>query len=352
LIRQQLEIVVRGTAPGMIGLPSPPLDVKPVVDDPSQNKKENEKEKESEKESELKEEEEHKQEKEEELGVKLWIDKERYEPGDPVIVHWESTDEHYNGDWIALNKINSKYSDYVTYKYIKQAEPRQDVNQGCKGQLQFETPSEFEQYHFRYFKNNSYQLKGKSNSFHVGPVIQLTITDTKDNDVFVKFVQISGKMYPNSWIAMYPKDEIDNSRYYTYDWISKAVDNKLKFHVPKVGVWEFRYFPSRQYCDVARVELEIKGKDSIQLMSNKDNEAEVIVEVGLATVDTAKDAVWVGLYFADEKDNSLWRRYKYVNNNHEKIVFKKPLHGGNYEARVFAKNNAVTVVCRSNTLAV
>jgi len=277
-----------------------------------------------------------------ESTVKLSVGKDRYELGTDIVVEWELEDLNYvtsSNDWIGIYRSGAKHSQYETYLWIGGAPGAK------KGSLTFKSPTEFSTYEFRYFGNRSYAAKGTSRSFSVGPLIQLSV-QRKDDDLLVSYEQKAGKMYPNAWIALYPKAETDNTKYRAYDWIQNASDNTLKFKAPKTGVWEFRYFPQKTYVDVARCHISVDGSDRLVI---RLNEAEATVEVDcmIVTVDPECDYVWVGLYFVEQKDQRQWRRYKYFTPGHpSKVVFKQPKTPGTYEARLFA-NKSYEPICKS-----
>jgi len=164
-------------------------------------------------------------------------------------------------------------------------------------------------------------------------------------------------MYPAAWIGMYEKVQSDNRLYTAYQWISSASDNALVFDVPKVGEWEFRYFPQRSYVDVARCSIHLQGADEM-VLSMEEGGSLMRIKCRIQTVDTTKDHVWVGIYRAEEQNNRQYKKYKYISPSSSsssssatiEVTFAAPRTPAVYEARLFA-NKSLVPICKSNSVA-
>jgi len=256
-------------------------------------------------------------------------------------------DQPTTSDWIGFYKVGKKEKEYVTYEWV-QITPGEGKK--AKGKATFYAPATFGRYEFRYLENRSYKEKGKSPTVAVGPDVRLTVVPgtTNLNEVRVQFEQKTGKVYPNAWIGMYEKKKHpDNGGYITYDWIANAVDNGLKFTVPRSGEYEFRYFPEKSYVDVSRCVFVVGGEDKVELVEVE--EADVLaVKFVVVSADPTTDYVWVGLFHKEEADNRQWRRYKYVSEREGVAKFKKPRTPGIYQARMFANKSYESALCKSS----
>jgi len=201
----------------------------------------------------------------------------------------------------------------------------------------------FGDYQFKYTDKTS-RVIACSNVISVGPEFRLSVTKVEELKYSVKYAQISGNQYPSAWIGLYPKTELNNHQYSSYQWLSNSVNLSLTFEIPKVGDWEFRLFPLRNllgpYLHVSSAPLKLEGSDELELSIKEDGSlGQAIIHYNIVTVDPERDSVWIGLFVKQETNNRQFRRYKNITTCNESrgvISFKKPIHGGIYEARLFA----------------
>lgn len=73
------------------------------------------------------------------------------------------------------------------------------------------------------------------------------------------------------------------------------------------------------------------------------------VKYHVATLDPATDCIWVGIYHCEEGNQRQWRRYKAIADTEGLFKFKKMIHAGKYEARLFA-NRTYEVRYKSNVI--
>jgi len=274
----------------------------------------------------------------------------RVDIGNEIKVSWEGYEDVSDTDWIALYDKNSAGpSNYLAWEWI--GKPNKE------GSITFKAPASMGTYFFRYLSKKSYTQLAQSYFVEVGPEFLLTVMKVEDLKYSVKYEQISGNQFVNAWIGLYRKDEPNHQNYYSYQWLINSINRTLTFDVPKAGDWEFRLFPFRNlfgsYYPVAVCPFSIQGVDVLDLSINEEQKL-ARIELDLITVDPARDYVWVGLFLENEKNNRQWRRYKSITTSDVDgkkcvVTFKKPIHNGIYEARLFA-HGSYDHVANSNTV--
>lgn len=293
-------------------------------------------------------------------GFTLRASPERLDVGGKITVSWEATDAAggeaavTSSDWIGMYVVTdlspASPKRYYTWNWIGKA--------GKEGSVTFPA-REFGVYVFRYFRNRSYALAATSNSVTVGPEFALEAVQRDDASkltVDVRFQHVSGNMYNSAWVALYEGRggdgrEVPDSAYKTYQYLSAAVDRTLAFEVPKAGDWEFRLFPQRAYYCVARCPIRVRGEDRVELAL--DAAASVMrVSCKVASADPTVDYVWVGIYRTEERDNRMYRKYKYLSSPSEGVSFRTCTTPGTYEARLFSNKYYEGFCCKSNTVVV
>jgi SKICH domain len=80
-------------------------------------------------------------------------------PDEAITVDWTAPNGHAANDWIGLYRVGTENTSYLSWQY---------VGSGLSGSENFTVPSSADEYHFRYFIDNSYTLAATSNSFTVG----------------------------------------------------------------------------------------------------------------------------------------------------------------------------------------
>jgi hypothetical protein len=251
-------------------------------------------------------------------------------------------------DWIVMyNATSTSVSNYITWEWIGKATR--------EGSITFKAP-DLGKFFFRYFFNKSYRLQAVSNVVGVGPEFILTPTVINERKCKVTYSQKTGNFHSNAWIGLYEKNELENSQYKNYQWLSSATNSSLTFDIPKAGRWEFRLFPYRNllgpYIHVSSCVFSTQGQDKLELSADPLDEKQIEVKCKISTLDLQRDSVWIGVYFADEKNNRLMRRYKSLDYSPDgacAIKFKKPIHKGQYEVRLFA-NRSYDILAKSNVL--
>jgi len=224
-----------------------------------------------------------------------------------------------------------------------------------EGSIIFKAP-EIGKYFFRYFYNKSYKLGTVSNVVSVGPEFNLTPTLIDERRCKVTFSQKTGNFYSNAWIGLFERNEMDNYRYKTYQWLSNATDSSLTFEIPRSGKWEFRLFPNRSllgpYIHVSSCSFATQGEDKLELSVDPEDDKQIEIKCQIATLDLQTDGVWIGVYLVEERNNRQMRRYKSLDHTPDGksiVKFKKPIHKGKYEVRLFA-NRSYDVLLRSNSI--
>eukprot|EP00457_Paulinella_chromatophora_P002160 gb/GEZN01002164.1/.p1 GENE.gb/GEZN01002164.1/~~gb/GEZN01002164.1/.p1 ORF type:complete len:663 (+),score=116.47 gb/GEZN01002164.1/:66-2054(+) len=245
---------------------------------------------------------------------------------------------------------------YVTYHWTY-AKP--------KGVLSFRSPGYCGSYVFQYVTNSESGLKciAASPPVQVGASFQLKVVkpstqQTMPMEVSVVIEQSSPKMvdFPaTGWIALYSKTDKEHrptdKSYVDYQWVaaqSKVVESEAKdglhrqvrvlpYSIPKAGIWEFRFFAHKAYRAVSRLTLNLTGQDTVQLVVEGDK---MIVNCKVATVNPATDPVWIGIFHSSEENPRQYRRCKYISEaGVTTLTFKKCIHTGTYEARLFANRS-------------
>lgn len=274
--------------------------------------------------------------------VTLAVSTTRVDSGCDIVVSWKATRDVTAKDWIAMFPQESKEADgFVTWEWI--SSPTRE------GSVTFKAPSVFGNYLFRYFHSSTYRLQAQSAAVAVGPEFSLSASKLGELKYAVSYRQISGNHYNNAWIGLYEKSQPNNAQFYTYQWVAYSTNHTLTFDVPKCGAWEFRLFPLRKpYIDVARAAFTIVGLDKLAL-TVLEEENQVAVQCSVSNADVKVDTVWVGIYFVDETNNRQYRRCAVLRQADCTVTFKKLVHLGLYEARLFA-NSYDNLLCKSNPI--
>eukprot|EP01101_Sappina_pedata_P010079 TRINITY_DN6259_c0_g1_i1.p1 TRINITY_DN6259_c0_g1~~TRINITY_DN6259_c0_g1_i1.p1 ORF type:complete len:718 (-),score=401.31 TRINITY_DN6259_c0_g1_i1:93-2207(-) len=277
---------------------------------------------------------------------KIAVTPTRPDLGQDITVSWTDYDAPSDSDWISMNDASTGAK--LTWEWTGAAT--------ASGKVVFKAQN-LGEIVFCYV-NKAKHIMAKSKTIFVGPEYKLETTKVEDMKYSLKCTQLSGIQHPNAWIGLYQKGE-NNANYYSYQWLSKAVDLALIFDIPKTGNWELRLFPIRNligsYVHVGSTSISIDGNDKVELVVPAD-EPVAHIHYDISSVDIERDSVWIGLYLIQEIDNRQYRRYRTIKgaqteNSKGTITFKKPIHKGKYEARLFAHGSLDPIV-RSNAVEV
>jgi hypothetical protein len=277
---------------------------------------------------------------------KIRVSPSRPDLGQDITVSWTEYDSPAESDWISMNDAHT--GEKLSWSWVGEAS--RDGKVTFKAQTLGEVV-------FCYV-NKSKHIMAKSAPIFIGPEFEFKTEKIGEMKYALKFQQISGIQHANAWVGLYQKGA-SNENYYSYQWVANAVNLSLIFDIPKTGHWELRLFPLRnligKYIHVGSTSITIEGNDKLQLIIPEKEEIATI-HYALSSVDTERDSVWIGLYLIQEIDNKQYRRYKKIkgpNTEYSKgtITFKKPIHSGVYEARLFAFGS-LDIILKSNSVAV
>jgi hypothetical protein len=281
---------------------------------------------------------------------------------DELLVQWEvfsASGSQYvptSRDYITLTEEGNARSpdQYETWQWTSGAK---------KGSLTFDTSSLGGKYIVQYVGSDK-RIRGLSSVVQIGPVYSIRVVKPQNHQtmpmevsVLVEMESSSTNDFPSSsWIALYEKTDKehrpDDRAYSSYQWVSsnsQLIESEVKegasrcvraipFTIPKAGVFEFRFFRSRAYKSSSQLTLNLTGQDKVQLV--KEGE-QMIVNVKLSTVDPTKEAVWIGIFHAKEKNVRQYRRFKWITAaGISTYKFKACIHTGDYEARLLANRSS------------
>jgi hypothetical protein len=277
-----------------------------------------------------------------------------------VVVQWEkpagSTYSPSFRDFIAMYKEgNSNANDkYDTWKSTWGT---------AKGEVSFNTSSISGQYVFKYM-GSAETTVAVSSVVQIGPLYSIHVNKPQNQNTMPMEVSVLIDMsnslendFPaSSWIALYEKTDKEHrpdSRSYTsFKYVtstSQLIESEMKdgsshvvravpFTIPKAGVFEIRFFPTKAYDSASQLTLNLTGQDKVQLAKKGD---QMIVNVKLSTVDPTQESVWVGIFHSKETNVRQYRRYKYVASaGVTTIQFKACIHTGDYEARLLTNRGS------------
>jgi len=266
-------------------------------------------------------------------------------------------------DWIAMYVKGADFKNYTDWKWLPVASKT--------GSVQFTAPQTVNEMTFKYYSQKSFNLCAVSNTIHVGPRYEMQInpvtsapSEKRTHRLVV--TQTFGGSYPRAWVGLYAKKTPakKDSQYVTWQWLSSAAPSLedprkvgLQFDIPKAGQWELRLFLDRlpyfgeeiSSLAVQTVSFMIKG-DDVLIFTVQPELNQITVEYTINSADPKTDSVWVGIFHANQEDNTQHRRCRYLYDQRGKTTFKKLVHAGVYEARLFANRDLTAPLCRSNTL--
>lgn len=175
--------------------------------------------------------------------------------GDTVSITWSAPVGHSSSDWVALAKVGSPMTSYVSWTYTGTATSGVFTTTVPTWDLQADT-----QFEFRYFLNNGYTLAATSSSFglnqypygfscQVGPV-------SSQGQVTVDWTAPLVSRASNDWIGLYRVNEPLNHSYLAWAWAGSAQRGTTTLTLPgglQPGeVLELRYLVAGGYTDIMR----------------------------------------------------------------------------------------------------
>jgi len=307
------------------------------------------------------------------VGVRLITTPHEVDCGSPINVSWMVDEppadfKRYvhspsTSDWIAMYVKGADFKSYSDWKWVP-------IAAKC-GSVQFTAPLTVSEMTFKYYSQKSFNLCAVSNTISVGPRYEMQVNpvssapaDKRTHQLVV--TQTFGGSYPRAWVGLYPKKAPakKDSQYVTWQWLSSASPSiedprkvGLMFDIPKAGQWEFRLLLDRlpyfgeetSSLAVQTASFLIKG-DDVLVFTVEPELNQVTVEYTINSADPRTDNVWVGVFHANQEDNTQHRRSRYLSDQRGKTTFKKLVHAGVYEARLFANRDLTAPLCRSNTL--
>eukprot|EP01130_Rhizamoeba_saxonica_P013020 TRINITY_DN5527_c3_g1_i1.p1 TRINITY_DN5527_c3_g1~~TRINITY_DN5527_c3_g1_i1.p1 ORF type:complete len:574 (-),score=137.35 TRINITY_DN5527_c3_g1_i1:20-1666(-) len=277
--------------------------------------------------------------------LKIFCDETVLETSVPIEVTWSNSvdGEISTYDWIAMYEISENdLNQYYTYHYVPSTE--------SNGSIKFVSPTVFGEYLFKYLskdQDGNFVSLAESTSFKVGPTYTLCANMIHEEGIIeVTWNQENGNQYSSAWIGIYKKKENSNRNYITYEYIANK--DRITFDIPSTaGVYEIRVVPTSYMCS-ARTSVVIEGNDELYLTLE---DTTITIRTRLQTVDPTSENIWIGIYHVTENRYKYYRRYKYLQAKNEVVSFKRLVHDGEYEARLFESGSDDTR-CRSNSITI
>lgn len=166
--------------------------------------------------------------------------------------------------------------------------------------------------------------------------VKLKYEITNEKKIKVTWTRDSFVPAPYAWIGFYLKDQNDR-QYITYEYC--AGKKEIYFKAPiKPGDYELRYFV-QSYQRSTTTTVKIDGKDIIT--ANLSSFDTITVNIDLVSVDPYYESVIVGVF----KVNSNTAIHQFPLRKRQQVLnISAPSQGGEYELRVFVKNNSNPIV--------
>ncbi|KAL7715851.1 hypothetical protein QTN25_006550 [Entamoeba marina] len=162
----------------------------------------------------------------------------------------------------------------------------------------------------------------------------------ENNDVQVKFNISKHNWSENSWIGIYDKFEMDNTKYLSCEYTKNSKDSTIRFKDLKRGKYTIRLFLNNkttykyEHCVAVDICIgkEVDFNFSIIMKNNKK----------LLVVKTKNcQAHWIGVYPIGKNpfSNSLYILASQINNGNTDEIDITNLKNGLYECRYFSKES-------------
>ena len=193
--------------------------------------------------------------------------------------------------------------------------------------------------------------------------------EVKDNNVLLSIELTKGTPASQGWIAMYASSAT-GLKYVnilipdTYCTATITLMNgwveEIKFHFlfqnQALGPLNFSLKKCLDLFPLAKSLFLVSIFEIDFSLSLGEDKVNVSVEGNLCVVsytidsfDPTMDNVWIGVFYRDEWNQRKWRRFGWVTKREGRLEFKKMIHTGKYEARLFAKKT-YEVRMTSNTV--
>jgi len=262
--------------------------------------------------------------------------------GDTVTCTWDlpagdATATNWLGLYYVLQPAHKKY---VSFAYTNGTSAGQHVFRGV-------TPGHYE---VRFFANKNYESPlAKSSTILVGPAA--TIMPQVQGDhllVFYTFDPMSSTP-TRDWLGIYERNQRRNKLYLATAYGN--AEGQVMIKVPRTpGEYQVRLFSSAsQYNYQAKADFVIEDNDCINAEpSSLVAGANVNVSWILRTLEPSTGD-WVGLYRADEQNNSNYLSCTYTQGaSVGAATVPVPKEAGVYEFRLFAKAKGKYVTFRKS----
>ena len=147
-------------------------------------------------------------------------------------------------DWIGLYKVGATSGQYLAYQY---------TGGKASGTMSFNMPTAAGEYEFRYFIENGFTEKARSNAVTVGStgLTASPSTVARGGQVTVTWAAPTGASV-RDWIALYKVGD-PNTSFGAWIYTNGAATGTHTFTMPNVaGQYEFRYLLNNGYTDAMR----------------------------------------------------------------------------------------------------
>jgi murein DD-endopeptidase MepM/ murein hydrolase activator NlpD len=251
--------------------------------------------------------------------------------GDTVVCDWDLPEGNISPtNWIGLYPVRALTGTkkYTHFAYTNNTSAGQHVFKGV-------TPGHYE---VRFFATKAYDHIARSAPVLVGPVATI-IPQVQGDHVLVHYTLSPLSSAPTrEWVGIYEKGQRRNKLY-----ISTAYGNpegQVMMKAPRnPGEYEVRLFANGSvYNEQAKAEFTVVDADCINVEpASVLAGANVSVSWILRTLEPSTGD-WIGLYRADEQNNSNYLSCTYTNGSSvNSSTIAAPKEAGVYEFRLFSK---------------
>jgi len=262
--------------------------------------------------------------------------------GDVVTCAWDLPEGNATAtNWLGLYPVHQPFNTkkYVQFAYTNGSSTGEHVFRGV-------TPGHYEA---RFFATRGYEHVARSATVRVGPAATL-VTQLQGEHLLVYYTLDPESATPTKeWLGVYEKTQRRNKLY-----LSTAYGNaegRVMMKAPRnPGTYELRLFVSGAvYNDQARVEFVVEDNDCIKV------EQQAVAAGGNVNVNWVLHTLepssgdWIGLYRADEANNSNYLSCTYTQGvSVGTVSIPAPTKEGVYEFRLFSRAKGKYVTFRTS----
>lgn len=175
-----------------------------------------------------------------------------------------------------------------------------------------------------------------------------TLTVNKVNDKIVAEWKYKAPSR-SAWIGLYLSSEQNTKKYITYNYLCYTKNNTIEFDAPKLNEkYNVRIFSNRYNKVFTSEDIVIDVKDQL-FFTLEAEENKVTVRWQIGSFDPVAKKAYVTVHKSEEDRYRYYRRYNWVNGFSGEHRFKKLVHAGEYEARLYIGSK---LILKSKSIAI